>query len=91
MWPLCMLNQRPRAYKCILWGEALGFSKSLRAVNPAASDSPAEPAPKLQENLPRARARNSRRISRGTWPETPGRVSRGPGPKTPGGISPTPV
>ena len=90
-----MLNERPQTYNiyicvwCVGW--AFGFFKSLLAVNPAAPDSPAEPAPKLPENLPRARARNSRRISRGTWPETPGRVSRGPGPKTPGGISPTPV
>ena len=79
MWPLCMLNQRPRAYKCILWGEALGFSKSLRAVNPAAPDSPAEPAPKLPRNLPRARFRNSRGISRGPRTETPGESPAGPG------------
>ena len=76
---------------CLACVVGLWLLKSLLAVNPPAPDSPAEPAQKLPRNLPRARARNSRRISRGTWPETPGRVSRGPGPKTPGGISPTPV
>ena len=65
---------------CLVCGVGLWFFKSLLAANPAAPDSPAEPAPKLPRNLPRARARHSRRISRGPRTETPGESPAGPGP-----------
>ena len=65
---------------CLACVVGLWLLKSLLAVNPPAPDSPAEPAQKLPRNLPRARARHSRRISRGPRTETPGESPAGPGP-----------
>ena len=67
-------------YVCLVCGVGVWFLKSLLAVNPAAPDSPAEPAPTLPRNLPRARARNSREIPRGPRTDTPGESPAGPGP-----------
>ena len=64
---------------CLACVVGLWLLKSLLAVNPPAPDSPAEPAQKLPRNLPRARARNSRGISRGPRTETPGESPAGPG------------
>ena len=61
---------------CLVCGVGLWFFKSLLAVNPAAPDSPAEPAPKLPRNLPRAPDRNSRGISCGPGTQPP--VESGP-------------
>ena len=74
---------------CVGW--AFGFFKSLLAVNLAAPDSPAEPAQKLPRNPPRARARNSRGISRpGPGPKLPGNLLRARDP-TSCGIWPDPA
>ena len=83
MWPLCMLNQRPRAYKCILWGGgAWLFEKSSRRESCCArfsrgtgpetpGESPAGPGPKLPGDPPRAPDRNSRGISCGPGTKPP--------------------